>query len=1127
MMLMIPAMIAVGLMLGSCNARKKNTAAARQYTAFITRYNIYYNGDRHYSETLAEMEKKYEDDYSGMVYMHPAEARANEKAPQPTGDFNRSIEKAQKAIQLRSITKKPARRGGRTSDPKYKEWMKREEYNPFIHNAWLMMGRSQFMNGDFTGAAATFFYTSRHFSWLPKVVTEAQLWQARSYIAMDWLFEGETIINRIKKDQLTDNTLLGLYNYVYADLYIHSKEWEQALPYLQEAVRLAKGAQKTRLWFLLGQVYARLDKKSEAYQAYKHAGSASSASYRTKFNARIKQSEVYQGEDITPEVKALKRMTRYDRNKEYLDQIYYAIANLYLSRRDTAEAIANYRLAVDKSTRGGIDKAIAQITLGNLYFSGRRYELAQPCYAEAVPVLPADYPDITTLKRRSDVLDELAVYAQNVTLQDSLLKLSYLTKDEQLAVVNRLIEELKKKEKEEAEAARREAYEAERDAQGSQFSDNGAPKQFQINSDDSWYFYNQATRTAGKTEFQRRWGSRKLEDNWRRRNKSSFSLDEFGGDVSQRVGDEDNPEGPADTDVKESEANEKGDAKQADDPHFPEYYLKQIPSTDAERATANDVIQEGMYNIGLILKDKLDDPEAAVDEFDDLLKRYPDNIYRLDVYYNLYLIYMRRGDTTMAERYRQLILSDFAESKYGQALINPDYIENLKLMDQRQEALYEQAYEAYLDNDNKRVHAIYEQMSTDFPMTKLMPKFMFLHALAYATEGNSAEFNNVLKQMLERYPTTDVAPIASEWLKGLQKGRKLHAGAGGRNMRGMIWDISLGNDSTARTDGAPAFEIKEAEPQLLVFVYPTDVVSTNQLLFDIARHNFTSFVVRDFDLEPMNFGRLGMIVVKPFNSLDELNHYRRVMAASTTFKLPRGVRPVVISVKNFETLLNSGATLDDYFRFLDEQNYRDAQSDLLPYEAIEELPDTVPADASPESVEAPADSKAETAPVAEPDEPTEPKVQPKVAPSEPETVPDAPTVPETTPATQTVPETAPATPSVPETTPAPSVVPEDTPVAEPSIPAAKTEPAPYPVSTPKTTPGQTPVQSPTPGLEPTPAQKAEQTQKPTPTQKVEQTQKPTPTRSPATKSAPVQKPVSKPVLPTYEPGSEGDDPLLD
>jgi tetratricopeptide (TPR) repeat protein len=930
---LVAALLAVTI-LSSCNARKKNTALSRQYTAFITRYNIYYNGDKHYIETLEDLEKNYEDDYTNMVYMHPVEAKNYPKAPQPSGDFNRSIEKAQKAIQIRSITKKPQKKRGKANNAEYKAWMKRDEYNPFLHNAWMMMGRSQYMNGDFLGAVSTFFYTSRHFSWLSQTVTEAKLWQARSYLGMDWLFEAENIITRIKPEELTTSTLQGLYNFVYADFHIKSKDYEAAVPYLQQAIKYAKGAQKIRLNFLLGQVYERLGKKQLAYQAFAKASGASNASYRTKFNARIKQSEVYEGNNIEPEVKALKRMARYDRNKEYLDQVYYAIGNLYLSRKDTARAIENYELAAKNSTRNGIDKAISQITLGGLYYDLHQYEKAQPCYAEAVPQLPDTYPNLQMLKRRSDVLDELSLYSQNVNLQDSLLRLSQMSPDEQMKIINKIIADLKKKEKEEQDEAKRQEYLANQSSQGSNLKSNtNDPNSFSINTDNSWYFYNSAAKAAGKTEFQRRWGSRKLEDDWRRRNKTSFNTSDFDG--AQESEETDKQVAKTDSVKPTPEQEEK--QKKESDPHFAEYYLKQIPSTDEEKATAHDVIQEGLFNMGVILKDKMEDFDGSYVQFNRLLTDYPDNIYRLDTYYNLYLMYVRLGQYERAEQYRQLILKDFAESKYGEALKNPNYIDNLRTMESQQQTLYENAFDAYMDNRNSEVHAIYKDVSERYPMTKLMPKFMFLEALAYVTDRRPEDFNSTLRTLLERYPDTDLTPTVSAWLKGMAQGRQLQAGVSGKNMRGMLWSISLGNDSTATASDSINFAINPADPLLLVFVFPTDKVSSNELLYRIARHNFRSFVVKDFDLEQMNFGRLGMILVKQFESMAELNHYRRVMAASTDFKLPAGVRPVVISVPNFDTLLHSGGTLDDYFRFLEAQNYKDAQADLLPYTEIETL----------------------------------------------------------------------------------------------------------------------------------------------------------------------------------------------
>lgn len=934
---MYALLLAVGVSLAGCSL-KKNTASTRRYMAFITRYNIYYNGDTHYKETLGEMEGKYEDDYTRMVFMHPVEGKSDPKAPQPTGNFDRSIEKAQKAIQLRSIKKKPKKKSGKGNDPEYKAWMKRDEYNPFLHNAWMMMGRSQYYNGDFLGAASTFFYISKHFTWLPNTVTEAKLWQARSYCSLDWAYDAELIVSKIKPDELTNKTLKGLYNFVYADYYLHRGEWAEAVPYLKESIRYAKGAQKTRLNFLLGQVYSRIGEKGLAYQAYKKAGSATSASYRTKFNARIKQSEVYSGENIEKEVKALKRMTRYDRNAEYLDQIYYAIGNLYLSRNDTLKAIENYKLAAEKSKRNGIDKAISQVTLGQLYYERHEYDLAQPCFAEAVPQLPESYPNYEMIKKRSDVLDELAVYAQNVQLNDSLLRLSNMSEEEQLKVVNKIIDELKKKEKEEAEAAAREEYLAEQAANGNNMtqSNANAPTSFQLNTDDSWYFYNTATKNAGKTEFQKRWGSRKLEDDWRRRNKASFSMDDFGDTSDEEDEESDETEENGDDSTSEESAEEKAAAKRAEDPHYPEYYLKQIPKTDQERQVCNDIIQEGLYNMGVILKDKLEDYPAALSEFGRLLTRYPDNVYRLDAYYNMYLIYMRENKPGDAERYRQLILTDFADSKYGKAMVDEHYLDNLKAMPAHQEAMYEQAYDAYMENDNASVHSIYNEMRRKYPMSKIMPKFMFLEALSYVTENEPEKFKETLKELLELYPETDITPMASSYLKQLNQGRKLHSGP--VNMRGMLWDIHLGTDSAgvAGSDQPANFELNPDSKQLLVLTYPTDSVSSNQLLYDIASHNFATFVVRDFDLEQMNFGRLGMLIIKGFANQRELDHYRNTMSQDRNLKLPPQVRPIIISEKNFETLLKEGRSLDEYFRFIDEQNYREAQENVLPAEVFGE-----------------------------------------------------------------------------------------------------------------------------------------------------------------------------------------------
>lgn len=952
-----PAVLLAGLLcvitlLSGCST-KKNTPYSRNWQAFTTRYNVYFNGSEHYKEQLKQMEDKYEDDYTRTLLIHPSEARGDTKLPQPSGDFKRSIEKMQKAIQLHSIKKKPVKRSNSAAE---KAFRAREEFNPFLHNAWLMMGRSQFMNGDFIGAASTFLYISKHFTWLPKVVTEARLWQARCYCAMDWLYEAENVLRGVKEKDLTDKSLRTLYNLAQADYYVRSEDWKQASSYLREAAMGSSGQQKNRLWFLLGQVYVHLGNKKSAYEAFKKAGSGVSTPYRTKFNARIKQSEVFTGSNIGKEVASLRAMTRYERNREYLDQIYYAIGNLYLSRKDTANAMKNYLLAVEKSTRNGIDKAMVQLALGNIYFNRRDYIKAQPCYSEAVPQLPENYPDYRKLKLRSDVLDELAVYAGNVHLQDSLLALSRLTPEQQKEVCQKIVDDLVKKEKEEAEAAQREEYLAQQQAQGQADRMNQKPAVNPVammNTDKSWYFYNAMTKNAGKTEFQRKWGARKLEDDWRRRNKATFSFDDDNDDDSDSEKQSDSTES-----VDGNTADEE-QVKKENDPHYVEFYLKQIPSSPEEILTANDVIQEGLYNMGVILKDKLEDFPAARDEFNELDSRYPDNIYRLDVYYNMYLMAVRDDNKEQAEVWRRKILNEFPDSPYGQAMRDPHYFDNLRQMHRVQENMYVKAYNAYLADDNNEVHALTAEMESTYPLSPILPKFVFIDALSYLTEGDNEQFKDKLSDLLSKWPDTDMTEMASGILKGLKAGRVPNAGMS--NSRGMIWDIRLtDSDNETADDGQPANFVRDPDaPHYLVLAFPRDSVNANQVLYDVARFNFSSFVVRDFDLEPMSFGNIGLLVVKGFSNLRELEHYRTVMEKTET-GLPQQVNPVMISKANFELLLREGRSFEEYFRFREEEDVKSVEEAISEEQSDDdsslELQETTDSDTDDEPQEAAEES---------------------------------------------------------------------------------------------------------------------------------------------------------------------------
>jgi hypothetical protein len=223
-------------------------------------------------------------------------------------------------------------------------------------------------------------------------------------------------------------------------------------------------------------------------------------------------------------------------------------------------------------------------------------------------------------------------------------------------------------------------------------------------------------------------------------------------------------------------------------------------------------------------------------------------------------------------------------------------------------------------------------MMRQFPLSKIMPKFMFLHALSYVTENDHERFNTTLKELLERYPETDITPVASSYLKQMAQGRDLEQPSS--NMRGMLWDIRLSNDSIAGDSiaGDAQFTLNQDENHLLILTYPTDTVDANQLLYEIARHNFTSFVVKDFDLEQMNFGQLGLLIIKGFENIKEIVHYRNVMEQNRSLNLPPQVRPIVISASNFDILIKQGRSFDEYFRYIGQLSVENTEEQVLPTE---------------------------------------------------------------------------------------------------------------------------------------------------------------------------------------------------
>ena len=921
------------IVFASCTSTK-NTSGTRWYHSFNTRYNVYFNGNEAFNQAHKTQLEGYAENYSEMILMYPVSALPKEKST-TGGTFDKSIEKAVKAIKTHSIQTKPERKQNKQRDPKYREFINRKEYNPFLHNAWMLMAKSQFYNGDFLEAASSFSYISRLYESQPEIAIPAKLWKARCYDELGWFYDADDILSKINKDQLTKNQK-DWFSTVYADHLIKQKQYTEAIPYLKTAIQSEKNKlQRTREKYLLGQIYATTGQKESAYKTFGEV-SSSNAPYVLELSARIRQTEVYPGGDINKMSKKLNQMTKSSKNKEYLDQIYYALGNVYMTIRDTTKAIQSYESGVEKSTRGGIDKALNQVKLGDIYFNRLQYLKAQPNYSEALGQLKKSDEAYPRVSMRSEALDAFVIHCEAVELQDSLQRLSRMTEEERLAVVNKIIADLIKKEKEAAEKAEREGNMArQNELQGQQQANRpGPPVMNNVmppGESGAFYFYNSQVVSIGKNAFQQKWGRRNLEDDWRRKSKSNplsnlqeepamadaANQPETNGDISENSAD--------------ATASTGTTTAASADPKDPQFYLQQIPDTEEELAASDLIISNGLFNMGIIYKDMLENNPLALETFEKLNTRFPENENKEMAYYYSYLIYWQEGNMQMANLYKAKIRAEFPESDLAIAMADPDYEYNQKRMTIVQDSLYQQTYSNYLDGKTKNIRENYKWISSKYNQSKLIPKFMFLNALSFVQTNEVDTFKVLLKELIDKYSKEDVAVLASEMMKGFQRGLLLSSSGDNMLARGSLFNIRFGGEDggEAASDSILQFSAETKTPHVLLLVYPKGSLNDNLLLYSIAGFNFGNFMINDFGLDKTAIGEIGLLRISGFETQEEVLQYLQKIQQPGGYAQEWGqaVVMVPISADNYSILMK-GKSLDEYMTFF-EKHFAGGNGNLI------------------------------------------------------------------------------------------------------------------------------------------------------------------------------------------------------
>ena len=372
--------------------------------------------------------------------------------------------------------------------------------------------------------------------------------------------------------------------------------------------------------------------------------------------------------------------------------------------------------------------------------------------------------------------------------------------------------------------------------------------------------------------------------------------------------------------ASDSVAGQKPDAANdslANDPHNREYYLAQIPFTDEQLEASNQQIQEGLFHSGIIFKDKLDNLTQSEKMLNRLLTQYPTYEHNDEALYHLFLLYSRQQRTEQADSSVARLQSDYPESQWTILLSDPNFEENQRFGVHIEDSLYAATYDAFKGDRYDEVRTNAQLSESRFPLGEHRPKFLFVEGLTLLNQGDAKGCTERLQQVVEKYPQSEVSELAGMIIKGVQQGRRLH---GGKFDMGDVWSrraADMGSDST-RTD---TLRFERETKYIFLLAYQPDSVNQNQLLFEMAKHNFSNYLVRNFDIEmDQDDNGLCRMLISGFLNYDEARQYARQLYSvnGQLATMLHACRSLIVSEQNLR-LLGSTYSYHDYEVFFEKQ----------------------------------------------------------------------------------------------------------------------------------------------------------------------------------------------------------------
>ncbi len=876
----------VFLLLG-CTTQK-NTLLTRSYHNLTAYYNVYWNGKQAYNRGLKRIESNYRDNYSYVlpIFLYGIE----ETSSMVSSDMQRAMNKATKSIEEHSIKAKPKKLEGKANlTSEEQAFYNKNEYNKWLDDAYLLIAKGHLYNMDFNLSAQTLRFMLNEFNHDPEILYDAYIWLARVQNVNNNFRESREILERLHNRDEFEPLIDGDYYKTYADFHLRQKQYPKTIDFLEKALaEERKRKNKIRYNFILAQLNQELHQYKKASDHYKKVIKMNPP-YEMGFNAKLSQAFTYQsGAGSVRQIEQdLLEMLDDEKNRDFKDQIYYALGQLMFREGNEDKAIEYYKLSSSNSVDNDNQKTTSLLAIADIYFERSAYQDAGIYYDSADMFISESYPDYHKIKEKTEVFIQLVRNLNTITLEDSLQNMASLPEAQRMHIVDQAIRQYVEEERRarQAEIQRMQQMALHARRTGQDRSTSGS----------SWYFYNPSAVTRGKQEFIARWGDRKLEDNWRRKNKEQIV-----GFSDAMTVDE----------VREEQAK-KADVKT--DPKSREYYLQYIPLTDSAMEVSHKRLKEAYMTAGAIYKEELGDNQEAIKIYEEFLSRYPDDDMVPLTMYNLYKICVEANDLACKNKYKQKIFQQYPNSLFAKVIEDPEYL--LQLQEEQEEisALYEETLQFF---KFQRYHDVIQNTNLahqEYPEKQsYLRYFDYLKTISLGQTKGIPAFKKALRDYIEKYPSTEQSEEASVTLAYLDREHPDILKEEKLTVAQEIYNSQI-----------------EGKHYFVVEVDYDEEKTLNQLRFNIINFNLDHFDDKDMEVETESFEEdKKILIISPFDSKAEAMDYYRlsekyVEDVYREIESKEGVRMFIINEQNLEIFKENqdGFAYEQFFRL----NYLDKQ----------------------------------------------------------------------------------------------------------------------------------------------------------------------------------------------------------